>query len=241
MNECKNCNEPVHGKYCSNCGEPYRLKRIDSHYIMHEIGEVLHIKKGFLYTIKKLLTTPGQSIQYFITENRSRLMKPITFLIITSLIYTLVRYFFHFQDYYIEIEVDTSDSQAVRLIREWIQKNYGYLNIIIGIFIALWTKLFFRKFHYNFFEIFILLCFIIGINMLMFSVFDIFSGLTHLNIVNVSRTIALIYYTWAIGQFFDKKKIMSYIKAFSSYASGLITFSCFAILILLLTDFITKH
>jgi len=223
MNNCKNCNEPVNGKYCSDCGLPLQLKRVDAHYIVHEIEHVLHFEKGIFYTIKELLIAPGQSIQQFITENRNRLVKPIFFVIVTSLIYTLINHFFHIEKGYVEVESSQINSTANH-INQWVQEHYGYANLIMGLFIAVWIKLFFRKFDYNFFEILILLCFIMGMGMLIFTIFAIIQGITHFNLMAVAGVIGIIYCTWAIGQFFGKKPI-DYFKAFAAYILGMICFS----------------
>jgi hypothetical protein len=240
QNNCKNCNEPIHGNYCSNCGESAKLKRIDRHYIIHEIKEVLFTNKGFLYTIKRLLISPGESIKHYITENRRRYVKPITFIIITSLIYTLVSHLFHFgaESYSTqqsEIELPTSN-----LILNWMIDYQGYSNIISGLFMAFWVKLFFRKYGYNLFEIFVLLCFVSGISTFCLSIVLIFQGLTHLNIMHISTLIVLIYYTWATGQFFDKRKIGSYIKALLSYALGLAVFGILVASVVVFIDIIIK-
>ena len=225
MNICKNCNEPVNGNYCSNCGQPTKLKRIDMHYIIQETGDFLFANKGMVYTIKKVVISPGDSIRRFITEDRYRFVKPITFLFITSLVYTLACHFFHIkpEDFYMqksEIELPTVD-----LFISWMTEYQGYAGIISGLFIALWVKLFYRKSGYNIFEIFILLCFLSGISSLFFSVVVILQGLTHLRLIHISTLIMIFYHTWAIGQFFDKKKAKSYVKAFISYILGLLIFS----------------
>ncbi len=95
---CKNCNTEVHLNYCPNCAQPVKLKRINGHYVLHEIEHVLHFEKGILYTIRELVLRPGQSIRNFISENRSRLIKPIIFIIIASLIYSLASHFFHIEE-----------------------------------------------------------------------------------------------------------------------------------------------
>jgi hypothetical protein len=101
----------------------------------------------------------------------------------------------------------------------------------MGVFIAFWTKIFFRKYDYNFYELLILLCFVMGMGMLLFSVFAIFQGLTHLESMQVAGIIGIAYCTWAMGQFFDKKKPVSYLKGFASYMLGMITFVLSAILL----------
>lgn len=236
---CKNCNAEVNQNYCPNCGQPTKLKRIDGHYITHEIGHVLHFERGILFTIRELLIRPGKNVRLFISETRSRLVKPIIFIIITSLVYSLINHFFHIEDGYVKLD-ETKQSTTGHIFK-WVQDHYGYANFIMGMFIAFWTKLFFRKYNYNFFEILILLCFVMGIGMLIYSVFAIFQGLTHIDLMQVASVVSFIYSAWAIGQFFDKSKFSNYVKAFFSYLLGFLTFSLTVILIGTLIDLIIKH
>jgi hypothetical protein len=219
---CKKCKSEINGNFCSSCGQPTRVKRINGQYILQEIGCVFNLQKGILVTIKELLLRPGQCVREFISEDRNRLVKPIVFVIICSLIYTIATRLFHFQDGYIYSSDDKETTQT--LIFSWIQSNYGYANILIAIFISMWIKIFFKKYKYNLFEILILLCFVMGMMMLIFSVFGIVEGLTKLNLMKYSGMIGFGYCIWAIGQFFDKTKKINYLKAFFSYFLGWITF-----------------
>jgi hypothetical protein len=235
---CKNCNAEVSLNYCPNCGQPVNIKRINGHYIAHEIEHVLHFEKGILYTIRELLVSPGENVRHFVSENRSRLVKPIIFIIITSLLYTLTTHFFHIEDGYVKYE-DVKKS-ATGLIFKWVQDHYGYSNIIMGMFVALWTKLFFKKYSYNFYEILILLCFVMGMGMLFYTVFAIIQGFTHLNLMQIAGILSIAYFTWSIGQFFDKTKAVNYIKAFAAYLLGMLTFTLIAICSGYLIDSIIK-
>lgn len=234
MENCKNCNETVTTNFCGNCGQALQLKRVDAHYILHEIQHILHFEKGILYTIKELLIKPGKNIREFITDNRSRLVKPVLFIIISSFIYTLIVHFFHTENQY--IKYDGIQNSAIVKIFSWIQHNYGYSNIIMGAFISMWLKLFFKKYQYNFFEILILLCFVMGFGMLIFSVFAIIEGVTKISLMNISGILAIAYTTWAIGQFFNEKKSASYIKALIAYLLGTLTFTITALLAGFLID-----
>ncbi|MBN1397198.1 MAG: DUF3667 domain-containing protein [Bacteroidetes bacterium] len=236
---CNNCNTRVNHNYCPNCGQPAKLKRIDGHFIQHEIEHVLHFDKGILYTIKELLIRPGQNIKEFISENRNKLVKPIIFIIVTSLVYTLIVNFFHIEDGYVKYE--NTKTTSATLIFKWIQEHYGYSNIIMGIFIALWTKIFFRKYKYNIFEILILLCFVMGIEMLIFALFAAIEGITKIQLMQISTIIALVYSSWAIGQFFDKAKVISYVKASFAYILGMIMFTFTTIAIGIIIDMIYKN
>ncbi|MDL2142605.1 DUF3667 domain-containing protein [Flavobacterium tructae] len=236
---CLNCKTEVNSNFCPDCGQPKVLKRINGHYIIHEIEHVLHFERGIFYTIKELITSPGQNIRNYLTENRSRLVKPIIFIIVSSLIYSISNHFFHFQDGYINY-LD-SQKTSTSTISKWVQMNLGYSNIMMGIFIALWTKLFFRKRDYNIFEILILLCFVMGIGMLIYAIFGVVYGLTHLNIMQFAGIAAFMYSTWAIGQFYDRGKASSYVKAFLAYIFGMMTFSLAILLVGTLIDLVIKH
>ena len=229
MNSCKNCYEPVNGNYCSNCGQPAKLQKIDKRYIIREIANSFNAERGMLYTVKKMLINPGESVRQYITENRSRYVKPITFVIVTSLIYTLVCQFFHIDAKEFHRQL-TGGTEQIELptstpLTNWVIDHSGYVSIMTGLLMAFWVKLFFRKYGYNLFEIFVLFCYISGISTLFSSVFFIIQGLTHLNLIYPTTLIAMIYYIWATGQFFDKRKVGSYIKSSLSYVLGWLVLS----------------
>ena len=226
---CKNCDTNVNENYCPNCGQSANLKRIDGHYIQHEIEHVLHFEKGILYTIRELLVRPGENVRHFVAEDRSRLVKPIIFVIVTSLIYSLVIHFFHIEDGYVTYG-EMGKSATVSILK-WVQNHYGYANIMIGVFIAFWTKIFFKKYGYNFYEILILLCYVMGVGMLFYAVFALLQGLTHLDMMQIAGMVGIGYCSWAIAQFFDKRKPINYIKALVAYMLGMVTSVLTAILI----------
>lgn len=239
MTTCTNCNYEVTLNYCANCGQPVKVKRIDAHYITHEIEHVLHFERGILYTIRELLIRPGDNVRNFITGNRSRLVKPIIFIIITSLVYTLTTHFFHIESGYIQYKGDKENS--ISKIFEWIEGHYGYSNIMMGVFIAFWAKVFFRKYNYNFFEILILLCFVMGVAMLIFTFFTLLQVATHIQLTGLGAIIGILYCCWAIGHFFDKSKVANYFKGLGAYILGMISFSIVAVLVGVAIDAVIKH
>jgi len=222
MNNCRNCKEPVEWDYCPKCGQPAKLKRIDWQYIVQEIGEFFYANKGMIYTIRKVLISPGDSVREFLTEGRHRFIKPITFLFLTTLIYMLVAHLFNIGVEDISpVKIDMGEMLSPFAI--WIMENPRYSITLIAIFVAFWLKIIFKKYGYNFFEIFILMCFVTGTVTLIDALGAIFQGITNINPTQISLYIGIIYNTWAIGQFFDRKKAASYVKAFLSYIIGAFT------------------
>ncbi len=233
METCSFCNQPVSGSFCSQCGKPLKLKRINNQYILHEISTVLNLDKGFFYTIREVMLRPGHNVRKFIQEDRNRLVKPIVFLLLCSLIYSLSQQIFHFEDGYIDVELNQT---AVTRIFQWTQDNYGYANIIMSLFIGAWLKLLFRKSTYNIYEILILIFFVMGVSMLIFSIFGIAESLLQFPLIQYGAIIAFVYCTWAIGKFFAPTRFITYIKSFFAYFLGYISFTFLAILVGILLE-----
>ena len=236
--QCKKCGAELSDDFCSKCGNPKTLKKIDGGYILSEIVSVLNFDKGIFYTIKELLVRPGENVQKFIHSDRNRLVKPIIFVIVCSLIYTIAQQLLKFEDGY--VNAGGFGESTISKIFEWIQTNYGFANILMAIFIALWIKVFFRKYNYNFFEILILLCFVMGIGMLIYTLFGIAESITKMKVLHIGGIIGFVYLSWAIGQFFDKNKKVNYLKGLLSYLLGMITFFLGAIMLGVGIDLIQK-
>ncbi len=236
---CKNCTTEITQNYCPQCGQPAKLHRIDEHYIQHEIEHLLHFERGILYTLKELTIRPSQSIKRFINDDRNRLVKPIIFVIITSLIYSFVNSIFHVEVGFIHLKEEKPT--AIGVIFKWLEEHYGYANLFFGIFIAAYAKLLFRKYKYNFFEILILMCYVIGIQMLIFSFFTILTVTTKIELMVFAVIISLIYTVWVISNFFDKTKILNYFKALFTYFAGMTTATFLLILVGMLIEEIKRR
>ncbi len=236
---CRNCNAEVNSKFCSDCGQPTSLKRIDGHYIIHEIEHILHFERGILYTIRELITNPGQNIRNYLSENRSRLVKPVIFIIVTSLIYTLTSRFFHIEEELINFE--GVGKSAIGSILKWMQGNYGYASILTGAFIAIWLKVLFKKYEYNFYEIIIMLCFVQGISMLIFAVFAFLEGVSRFKLLSFAGVLGVVYMTWAMGNFFEERKFGNYAKALIAFFLGTMTLYIVIISVGISIDILTEQ
>jgi hypothetical protein len=237
MSNCKACDFEVSHTFCPNCGRPVSVRRINGSYLLHEIEHVLHFDRGILYTMKVLLIRPGAHIRRFLIEDRSRLVKPVIFIIITSLIYTLISHFFHVEGL---VDPRIKEGSTAEKIMIWTESHMGYANILMGSLIALFIKMFFRKYNYNYFEILILLCFVMGFGMLIFAAFILLEGVTHIDYKVIASVISFGYCSWAIGNFFAPKMVMSYIKAFIAYIMGSTSYWLLSVLLGNLIDTILR-
>lgn len=229
--KCKRCNTEQRGSFCANCGAPQSIPRINGRFILMELARVFNFEKGIFYTIRELLLRPGQSVQHFIHVDRSSLFKPINFVILCSVIYVVAQRYFQFEDGYVNYSGLGWGDSAVTTIMTWVTANYGLANVLMAFLIALWVKVFFKKYPYNYFEILILLYFIMGIGMLIYAFLGLAEYLIKIPIVDKGSILAFVYIVWVIGQFFDGKRWGSYVKALFSYLLGMITFTILAILL----------
>ena len=160
------------------------VQRIDRKYIISEISSVLNFDKGILYTLRELLIRPGINIQNFIAGDRKRLVKPIVYIILCSLIYTVLQQILDFEDGYVNFSFE-EENKTIHTIFSWITSHYGYANVLMSVPIALWLRLFFIKRDYNFYETLILIFYAMGTGMLIFSMGGILMKVSNSKIPDV--------------------------------------------------------
>lgn len=186
------------------------LNRIDKKYLYNEIKGLLNLEKGLFLTIKNLLIKPGKSVREFLFENRKKYVKPIIFLIFTSLFFSLIISLLdvNFSLFNIDKIEGLKGKLRSKEIGDWSQNNLGYSQLIMGVFIAFWIKLFYRKTNYNIYEIFILLSFVLGESFIILGVFILLASILNSAIIGLIGTLVyFIYIIWAIGQFLENIKL----------------------------------
>lgn len=206
--------------------EKSNLKRIDRHYISHEIEHVLHLDRGFFYTVRELLLRPGKAVREFLFEDRKKLVKPVLFLIISAILFTLLVHFYDLRLSLFSIDGGTFKGKIrSKEIGEWTSNNTGYAQLIMCVFIAFWTKIFFKKFKYNFYEILVLIAFILGQGLLILDFFIIATKIFNTELIfTIGKWCYFIYIIWGVGQFFGEKTILNYLKSALTFVFGVFTY-----------------
>lgn len=216
------------------------LARVDGKYALDEFLNLIGYEKGFLFTVAELLLRPSKLIHHYLNTNRNACTKPVTFLILCSVVYSLIT-----SSLKVDVFTEEQLNQQFRIsgvssVMLWVQDNYGYANILMLVFIALWTKIFFKKQSYNIYEIGVLLCFVIGECMLLFTIHPLFTKfVTNTIFDTILYGGILIYTAWSIGQFFGGG-FKNYFKAIIAYLFGFLTFEIIAIIVGLAIDAMAK-
>ncbi|WMW80554.1 DUF3667 domain-containing protein [Undibacterium cyanobacteriorum] len=220
---CKNCQTTLVGPYCHQCGRDQHLHRIDAHFIWHEMSHVLHLEKGIFYTIRELSLRPSKTIRTFLDEDRHRLVKPLLFLILCSLLYNLVDYVW---------PMPHSNTPSVALTTEtkiwaWVAGHFGYANFLMSIPIAICLRAVFWRQRYNVFEIWVMLAYIMGLVMLFLSIFPPLRALNlpFPHLTDIIRVLSLLFVTLALAACFDGPRWWSIVKTAVAYVLGMFLFS----------------
>ncbi|MBL0259970.1 MAG: DUF3667 domain-containing protein [Saprospiraceae bacterium] len=240
MKICKNCSKNFDTKFCPYCGTCSTSKRIDKHYLLHEIQHgVFHLENGFFYTTKELLTNPGNSIRRFIEGDRTKHFKPIGYLVATSILYVFIKHLFHFDEL---LELQNKDkvvSETYLSLLNWATEHQNYSNLFEIIFLATFTTILYRKKEYNFFEYFVLFTYLTGFFMLIGILGLSFTYFTNNRLFfKFSEYFGFIYFSWGLGKFLSENKWTAYIKTFFVYLISVISFFGLLLLSGIILDYI---
>lgn len=94
---CANCGRAIdvpEQKFCPDCGQPTPAHRIDWHFLGHELEHsVLHMDRGVLYTLKRLMLRPGHLIRDYLDGRREGIVKPLLLLMMTAAALVLLSHY----------------------------------------------------------------------------------------------------------------------------------------------------
>jgi hypothetical protein len=145
---CKNCTHLFKGNFCPQCGQSAKEHSINATYFLHDIPHsILHIDKGFAYTLKELFIHPGKMLKEYLAGKRVRHFKPFAFVIILSTICTLLKKGIEY--------LLTQNNATVKLHTSFFTKYPALLIFLMIPILSLVTWLFFKKRGFNYWEHFL--------------------------------------------------------------------------------------
>lgn len=196
---CKTCGIPGSGNYCSRCGQPLKTKRISLHSLFHDVFHLFtHLDKGFGYTLKKLIISPGSMQRAYVEGERSRHQKPFSMFFICATVAALARYwiFKALLKYY-----HTGNVSEANFFHEYmVLLHIAMLPLYVFI-----TYLFFYKSKYNYAEIGVLLLYTTSVFFLAATIIAFLKFLwPHLDTAYIELPVIIIYNIFTFIHFFKK-------------------------------------
>ena len=138
-----------------------KIERITLRKIFKDILYALYLERGMGYTLKRLFVAPGQTVDEYLFEDRSRLTRPFQLIIFLVAIATFLTLFILPNTEQLLVDLHKTKgwadfTPAVQQSMEWFTMNMKqYFNVffLAGIpFVSVATYLIFRKAKYYFAE-----------------------------------------------------------------------------------------
>ncbi len=197
--KCKNCGTETDGKFCRHCGQQLEIHRITVAHLVHEIVHTFtHLEKGFLFTLRELLTDPGGMQRRYLEGFRVKYQKPFSMFFICGTVSAISLYWLN------RIGL-SSEAQEQAAFNYFLQHYYVLLHIVLFPFYTLVTWVLFKRSNYNYAEILVL-----GMYMLAFMLILIIplhllgAGVPAMKSRVVESTAFAIYNVWTFIRFFKK-------------------------------------
>lgn len=209
---CKNCSRNFKGNFCGYCGQKANTQRMDLHFLWHDIQHgILHVDKGFFYTISQLFKRPGHAIREFLEGKRVKHFKPIPLLFILAGVYALLNHYFSV-DFVNNLKISEGSSEiiikTVESVKEWIAQHYGLATILGLPVYSAGTYFAFRKMHYTFIEHIVITAFYesqkLIARIVLFPLIYFYNGSDGLKFFLMAVNFSLMI--WVMFQLFNKEK-----------------------------------
>jgi hypothetical protein len=196
---CKYCGSSNVENYCSRCGQPYKTKRITLSGLLHEVFHLFtHLDKGFGYTLKQLITTPGKMQRRYIEGDRSKHQKPFSTFFICATIAALSRYwiFKALLKYYHIGSISEANfyHEYMVLLHIALLPTYAFI-----------AYLFFHKSNYNYAEIGILILYTVSFFFIVSTLIALLKFVwPHLDTAYIELPVLLCYNVITFVNFFSE-------------------------------------
>lgn len=153
--QCLNCGSVVEDEFCGKCGQKAATVRLSTSVIVKQFLEsVLHIRKGFPYTLKQLVLNPGKSIREFVDGGRVNWYKPLAFVMLCGLVAGIVMQTINPEIAQVSLD-ETADpvvQEFSQNINNWMFQHFSLITLIYVPIYALFSWLFFIRSGMNYAE-----------------------------------------------------------------------------------------
>lgn len=184
---CLNCGAVYTGNFCTKCGQKARTHRISFATLAHEIPHsLLHLDKGFFFTLKELTIRPGKAVREYLAGKRVNHFPPLAYLVLWG---TINSFLFHLGHADVSITPGLLFPQMSMLFVKY--PALMFCSLIP--FISFWSWLFNRHTGYNYWENFVLNTYLVAQFIVFYLLYMIFFVLTGVWRGNLTPMLTLFF------------------------------------------------
>lgn len=231
---CKNCQAPIQGNYCSVCGQKVINERITVRHLIHYLfSTITNLDSGLWYTLFQLLKRPGKVIDEYINGRTRPYYHPLRLALLLGTVSFLIMFSFtNFAETQTSISnfINPTVDEETRAFQEKFQAAMRpFMNFIPILFIpfnALASRWLYGRKRINYAEHMVLHAYIYGI--IAFISLPLYFIYGYFNLFMLSPLFGMImtcfYLFIAFRQIFDTKPFPNLIKTILTYFLGYILF-----------------
>lgn len=231
---CKNCGTITEDLYCAHCGQRSSVSKVTFSETFHDLTDNLFSLSAPLpVTFRELVLNPGAMLRDYLSGKRKKYYRPISFFILSTLVYLFIRWVIGFDDY-IEILVGGKE-QKIDLelffhARDYMFQNIKSLAFILVLTLAIFMKLFFGK-QYTLAEYIAVSFYLNGLYSLLATLNLFYIQYINSKIQYLAMAVMCAYFVYAMISFFQNHRLRVGLKSFLLYWLAYGTYMVLAIII----------
>ena len=218
---CYNCDQPCDNHYCPSCGQRTAIHKVTIRETFQDLADQLFSLSAPLpLTLKMLLLNPGQLFRDYLSGKRKRYYKPISFFLLTTLLYIFIRWLLDFNPLGQTIGNPTDnplvEEDLLAEAGDFMFQNINNLLFILVLTLAMVMKPFYFKNH-TIAEYLAVSFYLVGFYTLLTTLNIFYIQFLDQSTQYLAMVFMWVYFIYAMVSFFERRKWLVAIKALFVY------------------------
>lgn len=227
--QCKNCQAEVTGAYCSNCGQRKEVGKVTFKETFQDfVDMVFSVNAPLMKTQKLLVTNPGKLFREYLSGKRKSYYKPVSFFIITTVIYILLRSLMQYDPMATSVEQNPENFHATLFVNagKYMVTNINNIMFLFVFTMGIFLKTFFHKKN-SFAEYIAISFYLVGVYSIVATIVMFYLNYVDPSLRMVPVAIFTFYILYALTSYFENKSVLMIVKIVIAY---LLSFAFYAVL-----------
>lgn len=217
---CKNCGAITKDSFCAHCGQRTSVYKVTLRETFNDLTDnFFSLSAPLPLTLRRLVLNPGALFREYLSGKRKKFYRPISFFILSTLVYLFIRWVIDFEDY-VEISVGTIENQIdLELFspaRDYMFQNIKSLAFILVFTLAVFTKLFFST-KYTLAEFIAVSFYLNGFYSLLAALNLFYIQYVNPKIQYLAMVAMCAYFIYAMISFLQNQRLKVGLKSFMIY------------------------
>ncbi|RKE98460.1 DUF3667 domain-containing protein [Ichthyenterobacterium magnum] len=226
LKTCKNCDSKITSNYCENCGQRTSINKVTFSETFNDIIDAMFSLDAPLWrTIKTLIVNPGKLFRDFLCGKRKTYYKPVSFFILTTIIYVIVKTLLNYDPMQniAQVQHESLDISLFNKAGVFMAKNINNIIFTFVFSFAIMMKVFFFK-KYSLPEYLAVSFYIVGFYIIITTLMIFGLKFGNPQYKMLPFILLLVYVLYALSSFFQKKSLLTIIKTFLVYFFAIVLY-----------------